>query len=296
MLSILLPAIFLATLCVGACAQFVPSPAPETGVKGWGAIPVRSNTTIGTFDINVARSGNVLYGGFRYSEMSSSATNAGHVIYSKVIKELIVTGNTATIKAEGYWNRMPANITIEVLDDNPSGDWVHITAVPQGPLTIIYQAAGGLIKGDITVYGPPVQECYAKGFGFIQPSIAGNAGKFRFESVRVGNAVKGYAYYNEYSTILSAIQKPPVSIYLPAVEYLDVKGNVAVLGGVGKFNGRPAKIEIRAVDHSMLDVWPPIPDEFYIKAVPVAADAISQITFEAGGPVTRGDVAVGTVR
>lgn len=291
-LYILLPAVLLASLCGASLAQIAPVPLPEAGVRGSGAIPLRTNATLGAFDINVAKSGDVLLGGFRYQEVGLASSIRGNVILSKTITSLTVSGNTATILADGYWNNMPATIKIEVLDDNPSGDWFHITAVPKGPLTIIYDQAGGVIKGDIVVYGG-ASNSFANGYGTIAVSNT-NIGKFKFEATSVGGIVRGSLNYAEYSPIAStAFTRPPISIFLPAVQYLRVEGNTAVFGGVGKLNGRLAKIEVRAIDNSMLMGPIARPDEFYIKAQTDATTEIADISYEAGGPV-KGEITVGT--
>lgn len=126
-----------------ALAQTSPNPVPDAGVRGSGAIPPPYGGALGVFDVNAARSGDVLFGGFRYQELRPDGTR-GQVIYSQAVTGLRVLGNTATVDAVGYWNNMLCDLTIEALDDL-SGDWFHITARPRGPLTIIYDQAGGLI-------------------------------------------------------------------------------------------------------------------------------------------------------
>jgi len=72
-----------ALLLTGAFAVYssaqttLPIVEPDAGVKGSGVIAV-NNTTLGAFDINVARFGSRLAGGFRYGEITPTAMRAEH--------------------------------------------------------------------------------------------------------------------------------------------------------------------------------------------------------------------------
>ncbi|MCL6518512.1 MAG: hypothetical protein K6T99_01650 [Armatimonadetes bacterium] len=268
------------------------TPVPEASVKGTGAILV-DQTTYGVFDINVARSGNVLFGGFKYQELPSNPSIRPCVIYSRSVTGLRIEGNHAWIHAVGWWNGMAANLMVEVIDDL-NQDWFHIVAKPlNSPLPIIYDKAGGVIKGDIVVYSaPPTPNLSAKGQGTI--AVGKNTGKFTFEASKINGVVKGSLYYVEYNPLVQAVSiRPPVKIYLPAVEHLQISENVAVMVGKGTFNGRPALIEVKAIDNAAPDdPSTSLRDEFYIRAIPLVSDSLSKIAYSAGGPLTSGDIAV----
>jgi len=262
---------------------------PDAYVKGSGAIQVGAN--LGLFEINVVRTGAILNGGFRYTEVASNATRPVAVIVSRVLKSLVVNGNFATITAEGLWNGTPSNLTVECLDDTPSGDWFHITAVPiASQLPVIYDAAGGVIKGDIVVFSRPAAAGYTKGYGTIATSNSG-VGKFRFWAELTSAGVRGCLNYVDYSpAAVSPIARPKAVIYLPRVETLTIVGKTAVFGGRGTLNGRPALIEVKAIDNTSPS-GPALPDAFFIKATPLTADSVTA-GYEAGGPLTSGDIVV----
>ncbi|MDI6828551.1 MAG: hypothetical protein QME62_08725 [Armatimonadota bacterium] len=268
------------------------TPTPEAGVKGAGAILVHQ-TNYGVFDINVARSGNVLFGGFKYQELSSNSGARSCIIYSRAVTGLRIEGNHAWIYAIGWWNGMESNLMVEVIDDLNS-DWFHIVARPaNSPIPIIYDEAGGVIKGDIVVYSAPsVPDLFTKGQGTI--AVGKNTGKFTFEASRINGVIKGSLYYVEYNPLIPSVTiRPPIRIYLPAVERLQVIENTAIMVGKGTLNGKPALIEVKAVDNVAPDN-PGIPsrDEFYIRAMPLQNDSLSKIAYEAGGPLTSGDIVV----
>lgn len=286
--SVFLWATALITLAAAVClAQNTPYPSPDAGVKGVGAIRFGVDGRIGTFDINVAKAGKLFLGGFKFSDADSTATR-GNYIYSRTIESLEVRGNFVTVVAMGYWNNMPCSITVEALDDNPSGDWFRIVARPFF-LDVIYEAAGGVIKGDIVVYSNPAPDCFAKGIGAIR--VNAGVGKFDFSVVKEGGVVKGRLFYDEY--LLSAVSiRPRVSIYLPMVDNMTVSGLMGTFSGIGRLNGRPAKIEVRVID------WSPTyrrADEFYIKAMPLSVDVLRASGYQAGGPLVSGELTVGVV-
>jgi len=288
------PAVVLAVAlaaAMGSCSFAQIAPVPDAGVRGSGAIQVHE-TNLGVFEINVARSGSILFGGFKYKEMSPDAATRGAIIYSQAITALKIEGNHAWINAVGYWNGMWSDLMVECIDDL-NDDWFHIVARPRSPLTIIYDEAGGVIKGDIVVYSTsPPADCFAKGEGTI--AVLKNIGKFSFRAEKVGGVVKGSVYYVEHNPMIMAPTiRPRVRIYLPAIERFQVVENRAIMTGRGTLNGRPAKIEVKAVDN----VRPGSPgtalrDEFYIKATPLDTDALSNLSYQAGGPLTSGDIVV----
>lgn len=283
---LLVPLALLAGSCVAA--------VPEAGVKGSGAIAA-SDTSIGVFEIAVGRSGDVLFGGLKYQELDSNATivRPMHVIYSQAVTSLVVTGSSARIQAVGYWNGMPSDITVEC-KDNPSGvDWFSIVARPRSMLTIIYVKSGDLIKGDIVVFGSTTTAGYAAGQGAI--AVGQNLGAFAFKAQVNSAGVAGYAHYAELTPAATSISRPPVRIYLPKIEQMSVQGNMAVFGGRGTFNGMPALIQIKAVDNAPSPIGPVVPDEFYITARLIFADAVTP-AYSAGGPLVRGDLVVVPLR
>ena len=285
---ILLAAITLAA--VAGSTALGQATTPTAYVKGSGAIQL-SQTNLGLFDVNVVRFGTVPTGGFRYTEVASNSTKPIAVIVSRTLKSLVVRGNFATIMADGFWNGVLCNLTVECLDDNPSGDWFHINAKPiNSPLPVIYDAAGGVIKGDIVVFSQPAQAGYAKGYGTI--ATTNNCiGKFQFWAELTSAGVAGAINYVDYNPIsMSPVVRPRAVIYVPRVQTLTITGNVAVLTGPGTLNGRPAQVQVTAIDNS-LSFGPVRRDEFYIKAIPLTTDSISAI-YQAGGPLTSGDIVV----
>ncbi len=261
-----------------------------------GAIPGVQGA-VGMFDINVWSAGGSLYGGFQYKEASPTIRRATFIA-TKAITEMKIEGNFAVIKAVGTWNGRPANLTIEALDDNPSGDWFHITAQPLGPATIIFDRSGGVIKGDIVVFSqPPPPNMFAKGAGMIAVKNA-TYGKFQFSASSIRGMIDGGLMYAEISPLLAptpTVIQPLVRIQMPKVEKLAVDAHTAVFAGRGTFNGRPAVIEVRVVDNSMLASPIPVPDEFFIHAQTVPGNTeMPTIVYEAGGPLKIGDIVVGT--
>ncbi len=289
---VLLAAVTLAAMS-GALAY------AQSGVKGLGYIRT-SNTNIASLDINVVKVGDIMNGGFRYTEVNpvSPSVRPITVIYSQRLLSIDVRGNFATVKAVGLWNGMPSNLLVEVLDDNPSGDWMHIRAIPiKSMLPVIYDAAGGVFKGDLTVFSSPAITGYAVGEGAIGFADRNSIGKFAFKAEVTNAGVRGTISYAEYAPFASAITRPRAIIYVPMVQSLEITGNTAVLKGKGTLNGRPAAVEVKAVDNSML-MGPIIkPDEFYIKAVTlVGSTDVPQMIYEAGGPLKMGDIKVVSIQ
>jgi len=269
----------------------------QCGVKGVGSIHT-SNTNIGTLSINVARSGQVLTGGFRYTEVNpislSPVNRPIAVIYSTKLVSVDVTGNVGRVKAVGFWNGVLSNLYVEALDDNPSGDWYLIRAIPiNSQLPVLYEASGGVFKGDIDVYcAPTIGYTYGEGtIAVPRPdSAVPNIGKFAFkaEVTNDGN-VRGVIHYVEYYPYNnSVVRRPRVTIYVPAVQRLEFPGtNEAILVGRGTLNGRPADVVVRAVDNR--------PDFFYIKATCPSTSPSAWPEYSAGGPLTSGNIKVVTL-
>lgn len=276
-------------LAGSSLSQVSPSPEPDAGVRGTGAIQT-GDGAVGVLDINVARSGDVLFGGFRFQEsFASSITNRGSIIYSQAITGLAIVPKpdstvpvlTATVDAIGFWDGMRSALQVYVEDLGSGKDFIRVVARPEF-LDIIYIREGYLIKGDIVVYlSQPVPDAVAKGYGVI--AVGMNLGKFEFAAERRGGVVRGRLYYTEYNPrVMSPIIRPRVQIYIPEVSLLTVQSNIATLAGKGTFNGRPAYVEVRAID------WSPAyrrPDEFYITARPVENSSGSYFFYSAGGPL-----------
>ncbi len=265
----------------------------QCGIKGVGSIHT-SNTNIGTLSINVARSGQVLTGGFRYTEVNSvSPSNRPiAVIYSTRLIAVDVTGNVGRVEAEGFWNGMLSKLYVEALDDL-SGDWYLIRAIPiNSPLPVLYEASGGVFKGDIEVYCVPTIGCtYGEGtIAVPRPdSTVPNIGKFAFKAeVTSDGNVRGVIHYVEYYPYSNAVvSRPRVTIYVPVVQRLEFPGsNEALLVGRGTLNGRPADVVVKAVDNR--------PDFFYIKATCPYTSPYIWPEYSAGGPLTSGNITVVT--
>ena len=105
--------------------------------------------------------------------------------------------------------------------------------------------------------------------------------------------------YAEISPLLAptlTVIRPTVRISMPKVEKLAMNGNTAMFAGRGTLNARPALIEVRVVDNSMLASPIPVPDEFFIRAQTLVVNTdMPTVVYEAGGPLKAGDIVVGTV-
>lgn len=301
MVLILLTAVVAAVTCGAVSfAQAPPAPPilpePDMGVRGTGAISAPLGA-MGVLDVNVWSADGSVYGGFQYREMSP-AVRRSTTIVAKSVTEIDVEGNSAIVKAIGMWNGMPANITVEALDGSSSGDWFRIVAVPIGPMTIIFERSGGLVKGDLVVFSqppPPPPDLRTKGQGVI--AVRNGFGKFQFSAESIGGVVTGSLLYAEVSPLVSPMPiRPNAHITLRMVRRLDVVGNIAVFSGIGTFNAVPALIEVRVTDNSMLDSPVPIPDQFAIRATSAATTSFPpEVLYEAGGPLRGGDIIVVTV-
>lgn len=283
LLLILLPLALVASPCL----------AVDAGVKGAGAIAA-TPISVGTFDVNVARTGNVVSGGFKYVEYSNNQVNSRpvNVVYSQTLVSLQVVGNFATVQAIGYWNGMLSDLTLQARDNGSAArDWFHIVARPRNLLTVILDRSGDLIKGDLVVVGSTPAPGYTAGEGAIQ--VGNNIGAFQFKAQNANTGATGYAYYWEIAANSSSVARQPVRVYLPRVEQLTIVDKTAVFGGRGTLNGRPALIEIKAVDNfTPGPIMPPVKaDEFYVTARPLFTDSAAA-GYSAGGPLIKGDVKV----
>ncbi len=177
-----------------------------------------------------------LSGGFQYKEVAASNSAPVCVIYSTNVESLQITGpGAATVVATGVLNGKAAQLTFEALEDNVNGDWIRITARASGLLTIIYQQAGKLVKGDITVIGSPLTTAYARGCGTIR--VNAELGTFNFSAQEVGSVVKGTIDYAVYGASNSSVLARPAVRICGAVTVLTVTGNTATLLGKGTLNG-----------------------------------------------------------
>lgn len=289
----LLASVLVVAVAGSACLGQIQ--VPTAYVKGSGAIKV-GDTNLGMFEVNVVKSGPTVSGGLKFTEVAPNSTKPVAVIVSRVIKGLCVQGNFATITAEGWWNGSPAEILVECLDDNPSGDWFHIRAKPiKSMLPVIYDAAGSLVKGDIVVFSKPCVVGYAKGCGAIRTPNAG-VGRFWFSAELTTAGVRGWVNYVDFNPMAAAVTARPYAvIYVPRIEKMELLDNVAVMKGKGTLNGQPAMVEVRAVDNGFPVGSAIKPDEFYITAVPLNTDA-SDAGYQAGGPLISGDIVVVTYR
>jgi len=280
--------LFLVFLVTPVTAQVVDIAVPDAGVRGYGVVRLSNDGLTATFDINVARCGNQFIGGFSLIE-DTTANAWGNIVVCKQVKWLEIKGNTAVVTGIGYWNRMEAEIRLEVLD-SLAGDYLHIVAKPLGPLTIIYDHQGGVIKGDITVFGN-TSCAFAKGYGLIKLHYGG-IGRFDFHAATNPLGCQGTIKYAEYSPLsTNSSLRPSVCIDVPMVQFLRVDGRKAVLQGLGAINGRKAKVTVTVEDNirTNSDAVFAIPDFFQIEAVPFDGSR----EYRASGKLASGDIIVG---
>lgn len=282
---ILLSAMVLTSLIL--LPSSAQSTVPDAGVRGIGIIQI-SNSGIGTLDINIAKSEDVIFGGFKYWASDADGIRRNY-IYSLAVTEFSVVGNQATVQAVGYWNGMLSDLTVQVTDGSP--DWYRVSAGPRGWLPYVYEQEGWLIKGDLAVFTNAQADAWAKGEGEIE---ARNIAKFRFFAEKTGNVVKGSVNYVELSpSSTSVLERAKISIYLPEVKTLEVDstGRRAILTGPGTLNGRPARIEVEVKDNNSGSL--PVQDEFYIRAFSLNTNSVTKVSYEAGGSLKSGNIEVG---
>lgn len=314
-MALLMSALF----CVTAAAQDAIRPplTPDAFVRGAGiaALAPASSTvsaiTPAMFRIDVARLpvANVpLRGGFYIRELSmTTSIQRMATIVSRQITGLEIVGNTAVIRAQGTYNGRAACLTLEVLDDNPSGDWISVKA-DGCLLTVIYYAkAGGVKQGDIKVWEKPEVVGFTKGFGSIAVPRSDvkvpNVGNFEFVAENTNAGVRGKLVYREMNPLIMApVNRPVVELLLPAVQKLEISGNAAMFHGEGTLTmgmgpTRPVDISVVVRDNRRplpvgSDAPTLPPDEFAIYASDPLVPSLLPL-YQAKGPLTRGDIIVG---
>lgn len=290
-----------------ASAQIAPTPGPpDAYVRGSGVIlvPGPDNSSIrpnmGIFNINVTRVGNQCYGGFTYNEVTPAGVRVVSIMSRRVVSLVLTSANFAVVRAEGViadaHGSRQCCLTIEALDDNPSGDWFHIRADGCMLPVILYDKAGGVVKGDIAIWQKPAGVAYAKGEGAIEvpsPDAASkNIGAFWFKGELTSAGPVGTISYAEYNPLTNTgIARPRVQIYVPRLSAMKVVGYTATLAGPGMINGKPCFVTVVGVDTAMLDCI--CPDRFSIEAVDPASFSEKPLYF-AAGPLIKGDIVVGT--
>lgn len=297
-----LAVLLLPLLAVGLSAQTDRQPVPDAYVRGFGAIAFSADPTstakptMGVFSISVNRFGNDLLGWISYYEILPTGKPGARIVANE-LKKLDIQGNMATIDALGRFNNQIAHIRVEVLDDNPSGDWLRITA-HGGMLPVqYYDAAGGVVQGDIIVWTRPDPVPFTRGSGAIQvmnQNMPTNlVGNFQFNVVQWPAGAEGFLAYHQFnpSRIWDA---NAVRITMPEAVKLEVQGSVAVFHGKGDLNGKPVRIVARVADNVRPPVMPSpaAADYMMIEAWAPVAAATGPV-FRAEGPVIRGDLLVG---
>lgn len=276
------------------CAAPLP---PDAGVRGYGEIGLPDTDTVGLFDINVVMWNGtnavpIINGHIKFTEVDKAGNKINNIC-SNEIKSLVVTGNTATAVAIGYWNGMLSKITMTALDDNPSGDNLHIVAEPiMSMLPVIYDRQGGVISGDIVVFSKSLTVPFARGCGAI--AIGANRGAFSFYARAASYGVEGSASYYEMEISKRPSPmpvRPKIRILLPKIAVLKVEGKTAYMEGIGTLNEQPAAVRIKCADNTNPLIVSPVdqPDLFGIEAIPLDGST----GYSAGGAVICGDVIVG---
>ncbi len=304
--SILL-AVAAAALCLPAVAQESGDFAalPDAFVRGFGSYPVPADSASSIakpdmvfFNINVTEFRGLLYGGMNYRRVSPDGRLKSYM-FSTRIESLEVNGNFATIRASAIYNGKPACMFVEVLDDNPSGDWAHFQA--NGcMLTVIYEdTAGGLVSGDVKVWTRPAPRAMASGAGAIALPIGipekPRLGVFQFKAETTPWGPEGSLQYTEGPVSANTYGN---SIFVPRWEKFGAVGNKAEMAGRGYWNGRAALVSVRVednVDPRKQYLIAPPPDFFEIHAMLLFPDTrLGAPEYHAGGPVIRGDIIVRT--
>lgn len=300
LLLALIAALLLAFSGPTAAQTIAPIANTDAGIKGYGTLNVPDGS-VGAFQISVVRSGNVLSGYFQYYEKAStgSVNYRKNYLYTRQITSLVVTGNMAVVRAIGYYNGKLADLTFEGLDDNPSGDWVRITAAPQGMLPYQWSVSGGVANGDVTIWSAPAPQQYAKGEGVIaiqydRASIAPREGYFSFyvepsrtDSIYPYNGT--LTYTDACIRPVTSLDRRPVSIYVPRIDWASFDGYTVTMRGKGTINGTPCVVEAVGTDYSKLMTLLPMPDKFSIKAF---TSYDGKPIYEADGPLIKGDIFV----
>lgn len=292
----------LPVLAVSLSAQADRQPVPDAYVRGFGAIAFNADATstakptMGVFSISVNRFGNDLLGWISYYEVLPTGRPGARIVANE-LKKLDVQGNMATIDAVGRFNNQIAHIRVEVLDDNPSGDWLRITA-HGGMLPVqYYDAAGGVVRGDIVVWTRPEPVPFARGSGAIQvmnqTTLTNLVGNFQFNVAQWPAGAEGYLTYHQFNPN-RIWDSSGVRILMKEADKLEVDGNIAVFQGQGEMNGKPVRIVTKVADNVRPPVMPSpaAADYLMIEAWGPASTNMGPL-FKAEGPVVRGDLLVG---
>lgn len=290
-------------LAVGLSAQNDRHPVPDAYVRGFGAIAFSADDTgtakptTGVFSINVNRLGEKLLGWISYYEVSPSGKPGARIVANEM-SELDIQGNMATIDAVGRFNNQVAHIRVEVLDDNPSGDWMRITAHGSMLPVEYYVAAGGVVRGDIAVWTKPEAVPFTRGSGAImvrnQTTLTNLVGNFQYNVAQWPACAEGFLTYHQFNPN-RIWDSTGVRILMSEADKLEVDGNTAVFQGKGVLNGKPVRIATKVGDN----VKPPVrpspngADYLSIEAWGPASTADTGPVFKAEGPVVRGDLLVG---
>jgi len=296
----------IAAFVLPAAAQGTGESAylPDAYVRGFGSYPVPADSASSIakpdmvfFNINVTDFRGLLYGGMNYRRVSPDGKLKSYM-FSTRIESLEVRGNFATIRAQAIHNGRKACMFVEVLDDNPSGDWARFQA--NGcMLTVVYEdTSGGLVSGDIRVWTKPAPRAMAFGAGAIAlpgVTIGGKPGlgvfQFKAETTPWGPA--GSLHYTDAPVTAAASAN---TIFVPRWERFVASGNRAEMAGPGYWNGRPAIVVVNVednVDPRLRYLVAPPPDFFAIHAKLAGPDIRPGAPdYAAKGPVVRGDIVV----
>ena len=318
MLRALLLALALgALLCLSVSAQGVVRPviAPDAFVRGTGVAALADNIVpenpikAAMFRIDVARypdSTVPLRGGFQIRELAVTAATSVQrtvMIVSRRVTAMTIEGNTAVIRAEGVFNGRPACLTLEVGDDT-AGDWIRVRADGCMLDVIYYDKDGGVKQGDIRVWQKPVLAGFTKGVGSINVTRPGqigpNVGNFEFLAENTTAGPRGRLLFREINPrALTPVDRPLVTIQLPAVQELALVRNRAVFHGEGTMTNatgiRRVIVSVVAVDNRpagpIVNDGVIVPDTFAISVNDPLMPSFVPLYY-ASGPLTRGDIVV----